>query len=347
MAVVAPEADEGEVRRLVEGVRGQGCRASVYDVGPGVVLLAGVRPRHLESLIGENRAIERVFIPDTRYRLVRREVSPGGSRVAIGPTVFGGDTFVVVAGPCAVESRGQLLDTARAVADAGAAVLRGGAFKPRTSPYNFPGLGLRGIDLLAEARQGSGLPFVTEVMDPGLIEAMYPLVDAFQVGARNMQNFDLLRALGDVDKPVLLKRGPSATVEEWLLAAEYILVGGNDQVILCERGIRTFNTTTRYTLDLASVALAKRETHLPVIVDPSHATGDPSLVHPMACAALAAGADGVIVEVHAHPDEALSDGHQSLTPSAFARAMEQLAALAPGMGKSLAPSPAGAGRVAS
>jgi 3-deoxy-7-phosphoheptulonate synthase len=218
---------------------------------------------------------------------------------------------------------------------AGANILRGGAFKPRTSPYNFQGLGMRGLELLAEARSRTGLPVVTEIMDPHLIEPMYPLVDAFQVGARNMQNFDLLRALGDADRPVVVKRAPSATVEEWLLAAEYVLSGGNERVILCERGIRTFNNTTRYTLDLASVALVKRETHLPVIVDPSHATGDPVLVGPCALAALAVGADGVMVEVHDDPKLALSDGQQALTIDAFARLMDSLRAMAPSTGRAV------------
>ena len=211
--------------------------------------------------------------------------------------------------------------------------MRGGIFKPRTSPYLFQGVGLAGLELLAEARRQTGLAFITEVMSPEQIEPMYAFVDAFQVGARNMQNYALLKALGDVDKPVILKRGPAATVEEWLLAAEYLLVGGNDQVVLCERGIRTFNTSTRFTLDLASVALAKRETHLPVIVDPSHATGDPVLVAPMARAALAAGADGIMVEVHHQPDAAWSDGYQALGPGEFAELVADLAAMAPLMGR--------------
>jgi 3-deoxy-7-phosphoheptulonate synthase len=334
--VLAPEATELEVRRLVEGVRLRNYEASVYDVGPGVILLPSVSPEDLDELIGGHRAIERVFMPDTRYCLTRREVEPGGTTVRIGNVDVNEREFVVIAGPCAVESREQLLATTAGVVSAGAHVLRGGAFKPRTSPYNFQGLGMRGLELLAEARSRTGLPVVTEVMDPYLIEAMYPLVDAFQVGARNMQNFDLLRALGEADKPVVIKRSPSATVEEWLLAAEYVLVGGNERVILCERGIRTFNNTTRYTLDLASVALVKRETHLPVLVDPSHATGDPVLVGPTSLAALAVGADGIMVEVHDDPRLALSDGQQSLTLDAFARLMDSLRALAPAVGRQMA-----------
>jgi 3-deoxy-7-phosphoheptulonate synthase len=335
VAVIAPEADERQVRILVEGIRARGVEASVFDIGPGVIMLPEVDAGDLEKLIGGNRAVERVFMPDTRYRLARREVQPGGTVVSVGGVPFGGPELVVVAGPCAVESRQQLLETAQAVRAAGATVLRGGAFKPRTSPYLFQGLGLHGVELLAEARAATGLPFVTEILDLTYLEAMYPLVDGFQVGARNMQNFELLKALGDLDKPVLLKRAPGATVEEWLLAAEYLLVGNNDQVILCERGIRTFSTATRYTLDLSSVALVKRETHLPVLVDPSHATGDPALVGPMARAALAAGADGVIIEVHPDPAAALSDGFQALLPAELQELVAQLAALAAAVGRTL------------
>jgi 3-deoxy-7-phosphoheptulonate synthase len=339
LAVIAPEATEDAVRALVELARSRRFRASVYDVGPGVVLVHDVTARELAALIGDNEAIERTIIPDTRYRLARREVRPAGSVVSIGGVPFGGESVVLVAGPCAVESGPQVVDAARAAAAAGASVLRGGAFKPRTSPYNFQGLGMHGIQLLAEARAVTGLPFVTEVMDASMIETMYPFVDAFQVGARNMQNFDLLRALGEVDKPVLLKRGPAATLEEWLLAAEYILLGGNEQVILCERGIRTFCDRTRFTLDLATVALAKRETHLPVIVDPSHATGDPALIAPMALAALAAGADGVMVETHPQPEEALSDGHQALRPAELAELGRSLRVIAAALGRTVAAAP--------
>jgi 3-deoxy-7-phosphoheptulonate synthase len=333
VAVIAPEATERDVRLLVESVRTRGYQASVYDVGPGVIVLPGLRPSEVEAFIGGNRAVERVFVPDTRYRLVRREVRPPGSVVEVGGVPFGGEDFPVIAGPCAVESEAQIREAARQAAAAGAAVLRGGAFKPRTSPYNFQGLGLHGVELLASAGREAGLPVVTEIMDPSAIEDMYPLVDCFQVGARNMQNFELLRALGDLDKPVLLKRGPSATLEEWLLAAEYMLIGGNDNVILCERGIRTFNVDTRYTLDLATVALAKRETHLPVIVDPSHATGDPALVTPMALAAMAAGADGVMIEAHPDPATALSDGLQALRAEALREVVLALKALAPATGR--------------
>lgn len=336
VAVIAPEATESIVRRLVERLRSEGLDASVYDVGPGVIMLRGIRAAEVDDVLGGHAALERVFIPDTRYRLARREVMPGGSVVRIGDVPFGGERFAVIAGPCAVEGRGQILDAARLVRAVGAGVLRGGAFKPRTSPYDFQGLGMHGIELLVEARAETGLPFVSEVMSPGMVEPLYPHVDGYQVGARNMQNYDLLKALADVDKPVVLKRGPAATVEEWLLAAEYLLAGGNDRVILCERGIRAFNSTTRFTLDLASMALVKRETHLPVIVDPSHATGEPALIAPMARAALAAGADGVMLEVHPDPASALSDGFQALRPDELDELMRQLRALAPAVGRRMA-----------
>lgn len=335
IAVVAPEATERDVRRLVEHVRAAGVEASVYDVGPGVILLGDVGVDQLEALIGHDRAVERVFLPDTSYRLARREIQPAGTIVTIGGVPFGGPGFGVIAGPCAVESADAILQAARACMANGAVVLRGGAFKPRSSPYRFQGHGTIALEWLAAAREATGLPVVSEVMAVDMIETMYPLVDAFQVGARNMQNFDLLKALSDIDKPVVLKRGFAATVEEWLLAAEYILAGGNDQVILVERGIRTFNTATRFTLDLASMALAKRETHLPVIVDPSHATGEPALIAPMACAALAAGADGVMVEVHPAPHLALSDGDQAIRPHELGDLTARLAPIAAAVGRTL------------
>jgi len=310
------------------------------------VLLSDTPGDDLAELVARHPAVADAFVPDTRYRLARREVAPAGSLVDVSGVTFGGERFVVIAGPCAVESRAQVLAVAQATARAGASMLRGGAYKPRTSPYEFQGLGFHGVELLAEARAATGLPFFTEVMEVAQVEPMYPLVDGFQVGARNMQHYELLKALGDVDKPVLLKRNPGATVEEWLLAAEYLLKGGNARVILCERGIRTFNRNTRYTLDLAAMAVAKRATHLPVIVDPSHATGDPALVLPMARAALAAGADGVMVEVHPEPEVALSDGFQALLPAELEDLVIHLAAMAPLMGRVVGPTlPVTTGRV--
>jgi 3-deoxy-7-phosphoheptulonate synthase len=244
---------------------------------------------------------------------------------------------VVIAGPCAVESAGQTEEVASAVSAAGAHLLRGGAFKPRTSPYAFQGLGEEAVTILGRSGARYGLPVVAEVLDTAQLASMMDHVDVLQVGARNMQNFALLRALGKVRRPVLLKRGFSATVEEWLLAAEYLLDGGNSQVVLCERGIRTFETATRNTLDLASVALAKQRTHLPVLVDPSHATGLRELVIPMSLAAAAAGADGLLVEVHGEPETALCDGRQALTPALFGDLMHRLPAVLAAVGRSLHP----------
>jgi len=249
-----------------------------------------------------------------------------------GPVELGGRAFVVMAGPCAVEGAAQIEDAARAVAEAGCAVLRGGAFKPRTSPYAFQGLGAEGARLLFDSAQRNGLATVTEVMDPAQLPAVERAA-LLQVGARNMQNFTLLQALARSRRPVLLKRGPAATVEEWLLAAEYLLAGGNDQVVLCERGIRTFETSTRNTLDLSAVALVKERTHLPVVVDPSHASGRPELVLPLSLAAAAAGADGLLVEVHARPEEALSDGAQALRPRELRELMDRLAPVLDAVGR--------------
>ncbi|WP_224366526.1 3-deoxy-7-phosphoheptulonate synthase [Hyalangium versicolor] len=257
----------------------------------------------------------------------RREVRPEGTRITVGRVEIGGPGFVVMAGPCAVEDAEQTEQSAAAVAAAGAHVLRGGAFKPRTSPYAFQGLGEPGLHLLAEAGRRHGLPLISEVMDTAQIPLLMEYSDILQVGARNMQNFSLLRALGKVRKPVLVKRGLAATIEEWLLAAEYVLDGGNEQVLLCERGIRTFETAMRNTLDLAAVTYVKQRSHLPVIVDPSHATGHPGLVVPMSLAAAAAGADGLLVEVHPWPERALCDGAQALTPERFQDLMNRLPAV--------------------
>ncbi len=332
LALLGPDTSTRALRALVDRLRLQGLEVFVYELGDGLLVLPEARMSDLAAA-EPGDLFERVIPCDTAWRLARRDLLPAGSQVEIGPVTFGGPRFGIIAGSCAVESRSQILETARLAAAAGADVLRAGAFKPRTSPYSFQGLGMRGVELLCEARRATGLPFVTEVMDPADVEPMYPMVDAFQVGARNMQNYALLAALADIDKPVLLKRGLSATLEEWLLAAEYLLAGGNPRVILCERGVRSFVPDTRFTLDLATMALAKRATHLPVIVDPSHATGDPNLILPMSLAALAAGADGLIVEFHPRPSEALSDGAQALLPEALERLVEQVSALAPALGR--------------
>jgi len=273
------------------------------------------------------------------FKLASREFTVSGTRIRVGDAgdaVFGGPAVPVIAGNCSVESRAILHETATAVRAAGATLLRGGAFKPRTSPYSFQGLGLEALRLLSEARSLTGLPVVTEVMDTRQVEVVAEHVDVLQVGARNMQNFSLLLELGRVQRPILLKRGLSATVTELLMAAEYIMSQGNQQVILCERGIRTFETATRNTLDVAAIPVLKRETHLPVIVDPSHAGGRADLVAPLSFAAIAAGADGLIIEVHPRPEEALSDGDQSLSLDAFAALMRALGPFVAAAGRTLA-----------
>ena len=273
------------------------------------------------------------------YKLASREFAADRTVVHVGGrdahAAFGGSAITVIAGPCSVENREMLMTSAAAVRGAGASMLRGGAFKPRTSPYAFQGLGVEALRLLAEVRAETGLPVVTEVMDTRQVDLVAEHADMLQVGARNMQNFALLAELGRVQRPVLLKRGLSATIKELLMAAEYIMANGNHDVVLCERGIRTYETATRNTLDIGAIPVLKRETHLPVIVDPSHAGGDASLVAPLAFAAIAAGADGLIVEVHPDPECALSDGDQSLAPPAFAAMMEQLGAFAAAAGRSL------------
>ena len=269
------------------------------------------------------------------YKLAAREFHPHDTVVDVRGVKVGGGAFVVIAGPCAVESAEQILTTARAAREAGAAMLRGGAFKPRSSPYTFRGLGEPGLQLLAQARAETGLPIVTEVMTPTDVALVARYADVLQIGARNMQNYQLLEEVGRSGMPTLLKRGLSATIEEWLLSAEYIIAQGNPNVILCERGIRTFETATRNTMDLNAVALVKRRSHLPIIADPSHGTGKWYLVPPIALASLAAGADGLIMEIHPDPDRAQSDGGQSLTLENFAALMPRLAAVANTLGKKM------------
>lgn len=297
----------------------------------------GVHPefdtRDIELLDGV-REVMRITQP---YKLASRAFRSEGSVIDIGRGVrFGGPEIVVAAGPCAVESNDQIFRIAEGVSRLGARILRAGAFKPRTSPYSFQGLGEAGLKLLREAADRFGLLVVSEVMDPSQVEMIQSYVDLMQVGARNMQNYHLLRALGEVRKPVLLKRGMSATIEEWLLSAEYIMSGGNYNVILCERGIRTFETSTRNTLDIAAIPAIKKLSHLPIIADPSHGTGRRDRVAPMARAAVAAGADGLLIEVHHDPEHALSDGAQSLYLEQFGQLMTELRIIAPAVGRRMA-----------
>ncbi|MGO9568050.1 MAG: 3-deoxy-7-phosphoheptulonate synthase [Desulfomonilaceae bacterium] len=310
---------------LVREIRG------VEETILGVVGTIQKDLRYFETLPG----VEKVVPISKPYKLVGRELHPEPSVIRVGHVAVGGDRLVVIAGPCAVEERERTLEIARSVRRYGAVLFRGGAFKPRTSPYAFQGLGEEGLKILAEVRDETGLGIVTEMTSPSQADLMAKYVDVVQIGARNMQNFELLKSVGRMRKPVLLKRGLAATIEEWLMSAEYILSEGNDQVILCERGIRTFEGYTRNTLDLTAVPVVKALTHLPIIIDPSHATGIREKVSPMARAAIAAGADGLIVEVHTEPDKALSDGPQSLYPEQFEQLMRHLHVIAPVVGKQL------------
>jgi 3-deoxy-7-phosphoheptulonate synthase len=283
--------------------------------------------------------IERVAATSKPYELASRETQSEDTIVTVGPVKIGGSRITVIAGPCAVESREQIRETAERVRESGAVILRGGAYKPRTSPYAFQGLGMKGLEYMKEAGEALNMPIVTEIVSPELADQMKDITDMFQIGARNMQNFELLKKAGSLGKPVLLKRGPSATMEEWLMAAEYLLASGTKDVALCERGIRTFETYTRNTLDISAIPVVKDLCHLPVIVDPSHAVGIRNKVSPAALAAIAAGADGLTVEVHPRPDAALSDGMQSLYPEQFERLMRDIEALAPVVGKELLRTP--------
>ena len=279
--------------------------------------------------------VESVMPVQQPFKLASREVRPDPSEVRVNGISIGGKAVVVMAGPCSVESEAQVQEVADAVKAAGAKILRGGAFKPRTSPYAFQGLKEQGLKYLADARKRTGLPVVTEVLETESVELVAQYADILQIGARNIQNFTLLRRVGEMGKPVLLKRGMATSIQEFLLSAEYILAAGNPNVILCERGIRTFETTTRFTLDLNAVPVLKKLSHLPVVVDPSHGTGHWDLVAPMAKGAVACGADGLIIEVHPKPEEALSDGPQSLKPSKFVQLMRELRPVAEAVGRSL------------
>ncbi len=336
IVVMKRGASQSEIEYVVDRVQAFGLRAHViYGTERTVIAAIGdKRDEHrasLESCPGVAEVIP-ILAP---YKVASLEVNPEHTVVRVGPFVCGNSHIGVIAGPCSVETEEQTLSTARAVKTAGATALRGGAFKPRTSPYSFQGLKEEGLKILALAREETGLPVVTEVITPSDVELVAQYADILQIGARNMQNYRLLEEAGQAGKPVLLKRGPAATAEELLLAAEYVLNTGNHNVILCERGIRTFESHTRYTLSLATVVWLHQRTHLPVIVDPSHGTGHTSLVPQMAAAAVAAGADGLIIEVHPRPEAALSDGYQSLTFEQFNQTMELCAKVAHALGRHL------------
>ena len=335
IVVMRAGATEDQIARVSQRLR---------DLGFGVHLSRGAE-RTVIGAIGDKavltgvdleamQGVERVVPIRQPFKLVSREFRTEATVVDVGGVLVGGPQIVVMAGPCSIESYEQLLETARAVQAAGARILRGGAYKPRTSPYGFRGLGEEGLRLLAAVRQQTGMPVITEVMRPDQVELVASYADCLQIGTRNMQNFELLREAAQSTKPVMLKRGMSALVQEWLMAAEYLLAGGNHQVILCERGIRTFETGTRFTMDLNAVPLAKELSHLPVVVDPSHGTGKASLVAPLARAGIAVGADGLIVEAHPEPAEALSDAAQTLSLEEFAAMMHQVRSIAEAVGRS-------------
>jgi 3-deoxy-7-phosphoheptulonate synthase len=331
-------ATEEHIQQVIERMVELGFNVH-RTTGAAQTILAGVgTPEHFE--VAEFKVLPGVFEAyriSSPYKLAGRNFRPSGTTITFpNGVVVGGNEVVVMAGPCSVESREQILTSAKQVVAAGAKFLRGGAFKPRSSPYSFQGMGLDGLKLLREVSDETGLLVITEVMEISQIELMLPYIDCFQVGARNMQNFNLLRELGHVRKPVLMKRGIAATIEEVLLSAEYILSGGNYDLMLCERGIRTYETYTRNTMDISAIPVLKKLTHLPVLGDPSHGVGIRDLVPPMALASVAAGADGLLMEMHPNPDKAMSDGAQSLYPEQLEKLMAQLRLLAPVVGRTIA-----------
>jgi len=334
MKIGSSQDEAGGVVKRIEEI---GLKAHLSQgVEHTVIGVLGQTFPELQDMLQMLPGVEDVIPVSKPYKIASREFHPENSIVRVNGLAIGGDEVVIMAGPCAVESQEQLLATAQEVKAAGANILRGGAFKPSTSPYHFRGLGLEGLKMLVKAREETGMPFVTEVMAPGDVESVARYADIVQIGTRNMQNFALLDEVGKLRKPVMLKRGLSSTIQEWLLAAEYILSQGNEQLILCERGIRTFETATRNTIDISAIPVIKRLSHLPIIADPSHGTGKWYLVSPMALAAVAAGADGLMIEVHPNPDLALKDGPQSLTFDNFRRLMSRLAPVAQAMDRKLA-----------
>lgn len=325
-----------EKSSVITWVEEQGCKANIFEGVEHMVIgvIGDGRPLNQDQ-VRMMPGVERVVPVVKPFKVASREFKPTDTSFPIGDYRIGGDDLIIMAGPCSVESRSQILETAHAVKEAGAHVLRGGAFKPRSSPYSFQGLGEEGLQYLKEASEETGMPVVTEVMEPALVPLVSQYADILQIGARNMQNYALLHAVGRSQQPVLLKRGMSSLIEEWLMCAEYILSHGNTRVMLCERGIRTFENYTRNTFDINAIPVAKHLSHLPVIADPSHATGKWEYVAAAAKAGIAAGADGVIIEVHPRPDEAASDGRQSLKPKRFARLVEEMRAIAEAVGKNV------------
>ncbi|MFO8010381.1 MAG: 3-deoxy-7-phosphoheptulonate synthase [Dehalococcoidia bacterium] len=334
LLILSKTSTEDDLKEILNRLSQEGMAGHVSQgVDRTVVGVVGQTYPELRETLEMFPGVEEVIPISRPYKLASREFQPVNTRISVGDLTIGGEELTIMAGPCAIESEEQLMSTARAVKEAGANILRGGAFKPSTSPYSFRGLGEAGLKLLADAREETGLPVISEVMRPHDVEMVAKYVDILQVGTRNMQNFMLLDEVGRVQKPVMLKRGMSATIQEWLLSAEYIIAQGNREVIMCERGIRTYEPYTRNTMDISAVPIIKKLCHLPVIGDPSHATGKWYLVTPMALAAVAAGADGIMIEVHPNPDKALKDGPQSLSFEHFGDLTSQLKSVAASVGR--------------
>ena len=332
--IMKPNTSLERIEALAHELEVKGLKVGITNgVGCSILGLVGDTTNLVADDLMLHEGVERVMRVQEPYKKANRKFHPEDTIVNVAGVPVGGGNFTVIAGPCSVETEDQIISVAKDVKASGAAMLRGGAFKPRTSPYSFQGMGMDGLELLLKAKRATGLPVVTEIMSPKYCEIFENTVDLVQIGARNMQNFDLLKEVGKMSKPVLLKRGLSNTYEEWIMSAEYIMSEGNENVILCERGIRTFETYTRNCLDVAAIPSIKKMTHLPIIVDPSHSGGAAWLVEPLTMAAIAAGADGIIVEVHNNPAKALCDGKQSLTPDQFNDLMEKSVALARFMGK--------------
>ena len=334
--VLKPRATKDDLSRVEQLIKRKGLDTHVVEGAEMTIIgCIGDTTQVDPKLFEVDKAVDKVMHVQEPYKLANRAFHPEDSIVYVSGVKVGGGHLALIAGPCSVESVDQVLEIAKAAKASGANLLRGGAFKPRTSPYSFQGLGLEGLDILCEAKAATGLPIVTELMSPQYLDVFNEKVDLIQIGARNMQNFDLLKQLGQLDRPILLKRGLNATYEEWIMSAEYIMASGNENVILCERGIRTFETYTRNTLDLQSIPVLRRLTHLPVVVDPSHAGGKWWLVEPMAKAAIAAGADGLMVEVHNDPECALCDGAQSLKPAKYDTLIKEVSQIAKVIGKQM------------
>lgn len=336
IVIMKQNADEKQIENVVQKIKASGLKP---HISKGEVLtiigIIGDERKVPESQIRAMEGVGKIMPILAQYKLASRDFHPDNTIVQVGGVKIGRNEIIIMAGPCSVESKEQIIETANAVKKAGAKILRGGAFKPRTSPYSFQGLGEEGLKLLKHAKEETGMPIITEVMDPRNVPLVCKYSDILQIGARNMQNYDLLKEVGKCKHPILLKRGMSATINEWLMSAEYIMSEGNYNIVLCERGIRTFETATRNTLDLNAVPAAKELTHLPVIVDPSHGTGKYSLVAPMSKAGIAAGADGLLIEVHPNPEKSMSDADQTISTKRFEKLMDELRMIANAIGRKI------------